>query len=906
MTTLSPSPAGSRPTGHTPTASATPNTASPASRHWGRRFGWGDVSTAAACLVAAVATVLAVVLPWSWPRDPGRDVVDGFPLARAQSDLATISAAAHPLGSPANAAVRDFLIGELRAMGLDPQVQSERVTLRPETDDAVWTAQVNNVVARLTGTGADHTAALMLAAHYDSVPTGPGAGDNGAGVAAVLETMRVLAAGPAPRHDVIVLFTDGEEHEMLGSRAFVDSHSWIRDVRVVLNTEGVGAGGRVTPALTTADNGWVMRRYLHAAPAPVVYSAFDAPLNALNMGADLGRYSEVVPAGLEFVVLDKLSAYHSSIDTAANAEPGTLAEFGTTLLALSRDVANADLSEVTAPDLVAFTLTRHTTVGYSSRWSLPLALLAFLAVIGALVLAARRGRIKGWSVVRSLVGLGAGVLLALAAATALTWLARLTDPRIGDAVQGGTYHRLPWLLAAATLTAAALALSGWWLRRRHTALDMIAGGLVGWALLAVLLAIAAPTAAYLPTWPLLAATAGYAVLVARPRLRRTTLVVGTLAALPALVLTAPLVYLYWQLVARLELISPLVFIGLPVLLAAFGLTLSAVLLAAGVRRLTWRPAAALALAGVVLLTAGVVIDRADTTNPRPDLLVYRYDADTGTAQWIAAPVDDYTGQVATSWRDTTLAVMPFHEPDSTVAASAATAPAVRLPGPAATVTADTTNGGTRTVTFSLTAPAGTYAVTVEVSAPQGIRALTVNGTPGPTGSPARIVDFSPGPAGLPLGVTVDANQPVQLRVVGYTLGLPPQAATVQPRSARHSVAAREIPDSTLVTTVIIGVADETTPGGIMTNVSLADEIALLAYDEDGSTHGMAAHLDVGLAGALLLELALARRIDVAHGHVVVVDQTPTGDALSDAALGRIAGDRKSAAAIAGSVTTTGR
>ena len=78
----------------------------------------------------------------------------------------------------------------------------------------------------------------------------------------------------------------------------------------------------------------------------------------------------------------------------------------------------------------------------------------------------------------------------------------------------------------------------------------------------------------------------------------------------------------------------------------------------------------------------------------------------------------------------------------------------------------------------------------------------------------------------------------------------------------------------------------------MTNVTLADEVALLAYDEDGSAHGMGAHLDVGLAGALLLELALARRIDVADGHVTVVDPAPTGDPLTDAALGRIAGDPK--------------
>src|SRR5689334_11604596 len=98
MTTLSPSPAGSRPTRHTRAASATRRSAAPAARHLWLQVGWDDLGTAAACLIAAVVTVLAAVLPWSWPGDPGRDVAGGFPLARAQSDLATVSAATHPLG----------------------------------------------------------------------------------------------------------------------------------------------------------------------------------------------------------------------------------------------------------------------------------------------------------------------------------------------------------------------------------------------------------------------------------------------------------------------------------------------------------------------------------------------------------------------------------------------------------------------------------------------------------------------------------------------------------------------------------------------------------------------------------------------------------------------------------------
>jgi hypothetical protein len=78
----------------------------------------------------------------------------------------------------------------------------------------------------------------------------------------------------------------------------------------------------------------------------------------------------------------------------------------------------------------------------------------------------------------------------------------------------------------------------------------------------------------------------------------------------------------------------------------------------------------------------------------------------------------------------------------------------------------------------------------------------------------------------------------------------------------------------------------------MVNVSLAEELALLAYDDDGSTHGAGKNLDLGLAGALLLELALAGRVGVTDKRLAVIDPTPTGDALIDATLRRIAAERR--------------
>ncbi|MDE2150286.1 MAG: M20/M25/M40 family metallo-hydrolase, partial [Gammaproteobacteria bacterium] len=76
---------------------------------------------------------------------------------------------------------------------------------------------VNDVIATLPGR---EDAALLLVAHYDSVPAGPGVGDDLSGVATMLEIARALRAGPTPQASVIFLFSDGEEEGLLGASAF--------------------------------------------------------------------------------------------------------------------------------------------------------------------------------------------------------------------------------------------------------------------------------------------------------------------------------------------------------------------------------------------------------------------------------------------------------------------------------------------------------------------------------------------------------------------------------------------------------------------------------------------------------------------------------------------------------------
>lgn len=765
---------------------------------------------AAVTLVVLAAATIAALLPLASPAAPRGEVAGGFPVQQATQDLAVVAATPHPLGSPAQLGVEHFLVGQLRGLGLAPQVQAEQVTIAPDPPHSVWTAPVRNIVARIPGTGPDHAAAVMIAAHYDSVPSSPGAGDNGAGVVAVLETMRVLAAGPPPRHDVIAVFTDGEEHEMLGSAAVVNQ-PWLRDVRVVLNTEAIGNAGRVTPALTSDRNGWVLRQYLHARGDAVVYTALDAPLNALDQGADLGRYQDVVPAGLEFSILNGLPAYHAGTDTAAGLNRGTLAEYGAVMLDLTRRLANADLRHVNATDLVAFTLTRHVTVAYSSSWSLPLALLTVIAVGAAIGVALRRRVVRPRRVVTGWLGLGGAALAGLAAGTGTWMLAKLVDPRLSDAINGGSYHRLAVMAAVVAGALAAMLLVAWPLRRRHSGAELVAGGLFGVALLAVLLAVTLPTAAYVATWPALAGAAAFAFLTWRPRSAVAQIAVGTAAAVPAIVLVAPVAATYFVLAARFELTMGIVGTPLPLLWLLTGFGIAIPLLTVAVRRLTWRPAAVTAGAALALIAAGAVIDAADS-HPRPDALVYHLDANTGTAHWVAVPgVDGYTRQVAGGgWRATRFEADPFHRVGDLFGARTVTAPvAAGIAAPTARVTSDTTAGASRVVTVGATAPAGTYALIVDVRATGGVRAVTVNGTAvakATEGRPGRvrIVAFAPADPVL-ITATVAAGQQIALGLTAYRLGLPPNVPVrMHGRSGDQTAGVYEVPDSTVVTRTVTG------------------------------------------------------------------------------------------------------
>ena len=301
-----------------------------------------------------------------------------FSAERAFHHVEAIAQRPHPNNSPEIAAVRDYLLGELQKLGLQPLVQHatvQRGSNRPDTS-------VENILVRKMGSM--NSRAVMLVAHYDTVSRSPGAADDGAAVAALLETLRALNASPPLRNDVIVLITDSEESGGCGARAFVAEHAWFPDVGFVCNFDARGTRGPTIMFETSPGNDWLIAEFAGSASHIIANSLTDFGYRRMPNNTDFTVFKWAGLAGLNFAFIDGVEHYHRASDTPANLDQRSLQHTGDYALALARHFGNCELPPPKSGDAVYFDLLGTVFVHYPKALVLPAALL--LAVFGGVIL----------------------------------------------------------------------------------------------------------------------------------------------------------------------------------------------------------------------------------------------------------------------------------------------------------------------------------------------------------------------------------------------------------------------------------------------------------------------------------------------------------------------------------------
>ncbi len=701
-----------------------------------------------------------------------------FSAERAMKHVLAIAQRPHPIGSAEHDRVRDYLVAQLSNLGLGPQIQNATGVGTRYAD----AGRVQNILARMPGSQKGGPAVLLVA-HYDSVEAGPGAADDSAGIAAILETIRALRAGAPLMHDVIVLFTDGEESDMLGAAAFVREHPWAKDTAMVLNFEARGTSGR-SLMFETGPSNLDTTRVLRTVPGVTAGSLFTTIYRTMPNDTDLSELALLGTPALNFAFGDGADRYHTSHDDVAHLNVGSLQHHGQQALALARAFANGPLPRRRTGDAVFFDFPGVGLVVYSEKWAIPLALLAAALTLVVIVRSRRETTRFGRDALLSATAtVGAVVLSAAAAYLAGLILSFLhaTLPWGGAPAWSPLYWAAVALLSLVISTASYVVL-----RRRGSVNGLHAGALLAWTLLSLATAAIVPGSSYLFTWPTL--VVALAALFPDGRgLLTTKGIAMCIAALVTAGLLIPIAYLIGAVFLGVTAAGGIITAAIIALIAWLLMPLLEIV-CDGAR---WSTPLICTAAALVLVGIGALTVRASDVHPVPSMLIYAIDADSLDA-WLASRASTAR---ADAWTRTSLGLFTqgpewiahmFLYPTAIVARRV---PFLPLPQPTIDILSDSTTSDGRQLSLRVQTAADATMLGIRVTAAPVISAAIDGRAVDTTRYRLRTQEWAlrywaPSDAGALLRLTVPAGSTPTLEIIARCPGVPTlPGVSISPRPA---------------------------------------------------------------------------------------------------------------------------
>jgi hypothetical protein len=459
-------------------------------------------------ILAGIGAALILVATFAAYRTPAPLKLDAAPgvfsAARAAEILKELvgDAVPHPMGSAADAKVRDRIVARLTALGYATELQTGLSC----NDFGACGTPTNIVATRGELTGKD---AVMLAAHYDSVPAGPGASDDGVGVANLLEIARVLSVLPAPKHPIVLLVTDGEEAGLLGASLFTREHPLAKHIWAAVNMDTRGVSGPSLMFETGTANAWLMRLYGKSTLEPITNSLCYVIYKTLPNNTDFTIFKAAAYQGFNFAFIGDVAYYHTPLDSFENASPTTMQHQGANALSVLLALADAPQLNPPVADSLFFDVLARTVIVWPIGFVLPAVLAALALLLAAAALLIRKGHLSYAHAAYGFLGALANVLLGGALGVGVLALLRVLG-RLPP-IQGPSWIAYPLAMhvgfsALTLLTTTAIAA---WFARRAGFWGFWFGACMLVALLSLALALIIPAAGYIDLLAALAAVLGF-------------------------------------------------------------------------------------------------------------------------------------------------------------------------------------------------------------------------------------------------------------------------------------------------------------------------------------------------------------------------------------------------------------
>ncbi|MFH0992434.1 MAG: M20/M25/M40 family metallo-hydrolase [bacterium] len=665
-----------------------------------------------------IAIIVVVILALSDIRSPQSKPESADPAyfssARAMKHLRVIAVEPRFVGSPSHQRTKEYLLQQLRLLGFNPVIQKTMVR------SASRVSCIENVLVTIRGR--DNTKAVLLAAHYDTVPLAPGANDAGSGVVSMLESIRALQHHPPLRNDLIILFTDSEEMGLFGAKAFMEESPISDSIGFVMNFEARGSSGPSIMFETSEENGWVVREFDRVIPSKFSSSLLYELYRLLPNNTDFTILKRKGASGLNFAHANSAIDYHTVNDNLSHVDERTIQHHGENMLSCLLHFGNVDLGNTRGPNLVYFSFLLGSFIMYPASWSIPLVCVTTALFGLILFLGLKRKDL-------SLLNIGLGFLLFLArvvlAAGIIFGLWRLLGPLHPEFQMfylDSMYQADTYLIAFLAFAATVAFLLHDRFEKKLGRMNLAIGAALLWLILSWVLTLLAPAASYIVVWPLSFTLIGYLILLlGKYEDLTSTWIVAVLVIcmIPGVFIATQLLYLLYHM---MTLFVAAALAGLLVLFIG----LLQMQVSMFIERYSWLfPLTGTGITIVCILLA--LFSRAPSEqHPKPNSLFYAVDLNDQTAVWATwdSRLDEWTSRSIKGKIENV--PLPRYFLFSKTAFLSSAAPYTQLAGPEATLLDERVLDSMRVLRIQIRLPRIASMLAIEAETPDIVYQVAVN------------------------------------------------------------------------------------------------------------------------------------------------------------------------------------
>ncbi|MBQ8545348.1 MAG: M28 family peptidase [Clostridia bacterium] len=283
--------------------------------------------------------------------------------------------------------------------------------------------------------------AVMFMGHYDSVPMGQGASDDGVACATMLEAIRYytekMENGYTISNDLVFCFVNGEEYNLFGSRAFMEEFNGfdnvVERIKFGANLESRGTDGTLIMFETSKNNYNTVKLFSEVNKNIFTCSVATMIYDMMPNGTDFSNFKEAYQ-GVNMANIGGGENYHTQNDSPENVEKTYLSQQAEIVDSLIDKLGNYELEKLydANESAIFFSYLNVTTVVYNHTMTILFGIIGILMIIANILLSIlyrKQNNIK--STAKALLALMVGFLITAALTYACYYLFQLVASLFG-------------------------------------------------------------------------------------------------------------------------------------------------------------------------------------------------------------------------------------------------------------------------------------------------------------------------------------------------------------------------------------------------------------------------------------------------------------------------------------------